>query len=142
MQIPVGQAREEIYDLFLTAWKSDPETQAIPVFFDAVKDEQPTDTGWCRINIRHIDGDQSALTNCESVTRYTRNGIVTVQIFAETGHGLAQGDKWVAVAEAAFRGKRTPSNVWFKRVSVREVGPSENWFQTNVTAIFTYDEHV
>lgn len=92
-----------------------------------------------RIFIRHNEGDQDTLGGAGR-RRFSRAGVVMVQVMAPFGDGFTLGDALVTVARNAFEGVSTPNGVWFRRVSVKDVGKTGNFYQTNVTANFEYTE--
>lgn len=72
--------------------------------------------------------------------RFTRAGVVIVQVMTPFGDGFTLDDVLATVARNAFEGVSTPNGVWFRRVTAREVGKTGGFHQTNVTAHFEYTE--
>lgn len=143
----VAVARDEIYGIFKDAWDASVDTSSILVLYENVPGEPPDDvdttTGkippFARVSVRHFTGQQTTLSGAIGQRTFSREGVVTAQIFTPTGDGLTQSDVLTEVAKNAFEGARTASDVWFINVRVVEVGPSGAWFQVNVLADFRYD---
>jgi hypothetical protein len=95
---------------------------------------------WARVTIEHTAGAQRTISQPDQL--YTQLGTVIVQVFVPSGSGLAssQNSDPVQLMQSAFRGVQLAGGVFFMRVTPREVGIDGPWHQTNVTAIFQYDE--
>jgi hypothetical protein len=92
---------------------------------------------WTRASLQYTGRKQTGLGS--GVSKYTANGVVTVQIFVPTGkQGLTNCDRLGKVVTDAFEGKST-AEIWFRNVTYRPIGSDGVWFQANVTANFTYD---
>lgn len=147
MTATVFQARDEILSLFKAAWDAGAESAGVLVLYADSKADIPTGMDadnnplpWARVTVQHIGSLQGSLAGSHGTRRWTRNGIVTVQIFTAFGTGLSLSDKLAMIALGAFEGKETASHVWFRNVRPEEIGQDGVWFQTNVIAEFTYDE--
>lgn len=137
MSADFDTANDEILTLFKTAW----DTTGHPALYENLAGEPPTTpVPWARISLRHGTGGQTALSGADGTRRYDRIGILTVQIFIANGKGLSEGYTLGKIVVDAFEGKTTPSQVWFRDVVNKEIGPDGEWFQFNVTAEFVYDE--
>lgn len=130
-------ANGEILTLFKTAWDT---TGHIALYENIAGDPPSTPIPWARISLRHRTGGQTAISGADGKRRYDREGVVTVQIFIPNGKGLSQGYSLGKIVVDAFEGKATPSQIWFRDVINKEIGPDGEWFQFNVTAEFMYDE--
>ena len=137
----ITQARDEIQAVFKTAWEADADSQNVTVLYADTAQDVPTSGHWARITVRHSDGRQATLSGEVGQRRFRKFGIVTVQVFTESGDGLVTSDTLTAVAESAFQGVTTnPGRVLFRNVRTVEVGQEGNWHQSNVLASFEYDE--
>ena len=137
MSATFDAANNEILAFFKTAW----DTTGLIALYENIEGEKPpAQVAWARVTIRHGAGRQSSLSGGNGTSRFDRDGILTVQIFIANGQGLSQGYILGKVVTDAFEGKATASQVWFRNVIVKEIGPSDEWFQFNVTIEFTYDE--
>ena len=134
------QAYDEVLTTFKTAW----DVPGHPVDYPNVTptltvppagDSSP----WARVTITGLPPSARSLTGL-STARYTRNGLLIVQIFVPLGEGLAEAYNLSKIVADAFEGVHTPRQVWFRNVRVQEIGPDGEWFQTNVLVDFTYDE--
>jgi len=97
-------------------------------------------TTWARVTIEHTAGAQRSISQPDQL--YTQLGTVIVQIFVPAGSGLSssQNSDPVQLMQKAFRGVQLAGGVFFMRVSPKEVGIDGPWHQTNVSAVFQYDE--
>jgi len=137
MTATFDEANDDILTLFKTAW----DTTGFLALYENVVGEKPTaQAPWARITVRHGTGFQSSLTGGLGKSRFERNGIAAVQIFIPNGEGLSLGYSLSKVVADAFEGKASPKQVWFRNVTINEIGPDEEWFQFNVVIGFTYDE--
>lgn len=140
MSLTVAQARDEITELFTSAWQAHAPGPPPVYYDDVVASEPPAGKAWARLNVKHTLGQQSTIGNPIGNSLFRRDGLVTVQIFAPAGQGLKLADQLAKVALDAFEGKSTQGGVWFRKVRVKEIGPDRAWFNINVLAEFNYDE--
>lgn len=145
-----SEARQEIFELFNTAWTAGASTSSLDLFFQGVRDDvdaTPDANGvaqaYGRISVVHTAGRQVSVGG--PARRFERFGTVVVQLRAPRGESLtAQMDDMVEVSLAAFEGKSTPNGVWFRDVTPNEVGispePNGPWYQVNIIAGFRYDQ--
>ena len=100
----------------------------------------PSAPVWLRATIRHGDGFQSSLTGpLEAKKRHTQEGVVIIQIFAESGDGgKAAYDAAQIVSTALKKSRDIP--VWFRRVRINNVDSKGPYDQINVLADFSYDD--
>lgn len=144
------EARDEILGLFKAAW--DANTPAInggsvvEVRWQGVDAGTPpaADEPFARITIKHGPSGQTTF-GAVGARRFTRFGIVTVQIFdpVSKGGGLVFLDQASNIAKNAFEGVGTASGIWFRDVTIKEIDHSNKygpWQQFNVLADFQYDE--
>lgn len=147
MSLPTyDEANDAIRALFWDAWRADaPEaagtTDAPPVAWDGVT-SAPGKVTHARYFVRHFDGKQGSLGSVGK-RRFTRFGLVTVQVFVLNGANCKQvAGKLAVVARGAYEGVGTAQGIWFRRVAIKDIGPSDGLYQINVTADFQYDELV
>ena len=142
MTTTVENARDEIYTLLKDAVAAAGSLPAgFKLFYDDTKDESSPDLSpWARVSVRHFDGGESSISRGNGKGRYERKGTVYVNLFSVPGDGLRILDPLVKIALDAYEGKATPSQVWFRKVRVREQGIVKGWYQINVLIDFTYDE--
>ena len=138
MSLNTTQARDEVHALFKLAW--DAGAPGIPLLYWDTAQVVPTTGAWARITMKHVVSGQTTLSGETGQRRFTRTGVITVQIFTPTGDGNVNADLLANVAKNAFEGVHTPGDIWFRDVTATEVGQEGVWFQTNVTAAFIYDE--
>lgn len=107
-------------------------------------DLPPTDVPWARTTIVNTGSDQRTLGGPGGRT-FERRGTVQIQIFTPLSDSarLSLAEVYSTLVRDSLEGRATPSGVWFRMVSVKDVGVDEDsgaWWQTNVSAVFNYDE--
>lgn len=112
----------------------------IQIFWeDVAKAEKDAKGAHLRAFIKHGDGDQDTLGGAGH-RRFSRAGVVMVQVMTPHGDGFTLSDVLGTVARNAFEGVSTPNGVWFRKASVKEIGKTGGYQQVNVTANFEYTE--
>lgn len=143
-------AISEMFGLFKAAWDAGAGAYnggTVPeIRWDGIGEAGPPEgeAPYARVTVRHGSSPQASLTSGAGFVRYENSGIITVQVryplksggFSANAKGLAQ------VARAAFQGKKTASQVWFRNARINEVGPAGAYYLINVVAEFLYDELV
>lgn len=130
-----AEARDEVLAVLADAWDGTGFTLA----WDDLPFDKPSAAPWARATLRHTVSAQATLSGETGNRRFRRVGMLFVQIFTPCGEGLSRGYSLAKVVTDAYEGERT-AGVWFRNVTVKEIGPSDDWFQTNVTVEFEYDE--
>lgn len=143
-------AYQAILSAFNTAWQS--QTTAICGYIPEVRwpfveepDSPPTNKHWVRIRIETVDERQATLRGEDKDfgygKRYESNGLVIVQLFFSKATLITSHARLLTeVARKSFIQQVADGSVWFRNASKREVDPEEDWFRTNVTAQWQYDE--
>lgn len=139
MTATFAEARDEMLAQVYDAWIAANPTYPM-LFDDRMGSKPPSETPWARTTVRHNRGDQETLANAIGTRLFSRDGLITVQIFTPIGAGLQLSDTLAKVIADALEGQATPSGVWFRNVRLREVGPDGSFYQTNVIGEFVYDE--
>lgn len=144
----VTEARDYILDHFRTHWEGidwdnvfgQIGSAAPAVRYEDVKWDQVSGN-WVWVSVKHADpGNSQQTLGQANGRRYRDFGIVTIQVFCPLGQGLKNNDKVATVARDIFRGKSAGNDtIEFRTVAVKEIGEAGKWYQTNVTAVFTYD---
>lgn len=132
-------ARNEMLTVVRDAWIAGGEDPAQLRYWD-VKENPPGASSWARVTVQQATGEQATLSNDDGARKFSRGGIITVQIFTPFGGGLTEADALAKIVEDAFEGQTTPSGIWFRNVRVNEIGQDGDRFQTNVLIDYTYDE--
>lgn len=150
MSLTFSEARDAMFSRFYTDWQALAPAQndgTLPAV-----DWQGDDEGfapdnsqpWARAVILHGPSSQDVLGAAGAGRSFERNGSVVIQIFAplSRGQGLTQAEALAIIAQNAFEGKTAGAGgcIWFRNVSINEVGPDGGWFQINVNADFLYPE--
>lgn len=97
---------------------------------------------WARLSVQTVFEEQTAIAGNDLKRRYTASGLVFVQLFCpkSVSDSGEVGRKLAELARAAFRGKSSPNNVWFRNVRINELSPENLFHRFNVVAEFEYDE--
>lgn len=106
---------------------------------------EPQDTQanqvWARLRLEHTFMEQSTLANHNNVRRYTNDGIGTIELHFPLGEGVKSAYEQADVVASLYRGKRTPSDVWFRNVAIVEPRNIKGrHFRLDVVFDFTYDQ--
>ena len=131
-------ARDELSLFATTAWTTAVAaiTPAPPLFYDNLNEDPPADGGvWGRLSIQHTGGTLSSLGS----GRFRRTGILFVQIFVSIGDGTLIADQIADSLVTAFENAGAIENIWFRDITMREVGTDGTFHQVNVEAQFTFD---
>jgi hypothetical protein len=126
-----------MYGLLQAAWAP---TGNLLIYDDAKADNPNGAVPWARITVRHNAGGQNTISKQAGKSRYNRSGTLYVNLFAPPGDGLRSLDPLVKVVLDAFEGKTTSGQIWFSKISVRELGIVQGYYQINVLINFSYDE--
>jgi len=129
-------AREAIYQRFVDQWGG-----SSAFTFDNEQFDPPAGVPWVRVSVRHSFGAQETLGGAPN-RRFSRGGLIFVQVFVPLDSGNKAADALAQSARAIFEGTHFATDVRCSDVTVREVGPSEGWFQTNVECSFEYDQQL
>jgi hypothetical protein len=101
----------------------------------------PQDDTWFRVSIKHDKSGQASLSGDTGKRRWRRNGWLNIQVFVPYGAGgLNRAMELACILRDAIQGTSTASDVWFRDVEAKEVGPDGNWYNATASARFTYDE--
>lgn len=97
---------------------------------------------WARVLVKHNPnvGGQSSLSGGLPKIRYTRKGIIAVQLFTPAGDGNVVADELTPIILSAYEGKTTSGGLIFRHGRFTEVGKDGDWSQRNLTVEFEYDE--
>ena len=109
-----------------------------PLFNDNLDQDVPEDgTVWGRLSIQHRSGTRASLGG--SSARFRREGILFVQVFVPLGDGTLSADQIADSLVAAFEDAGAIGNIWFRDITMREVGPDGTFHQVNIEVAFTFD---
>lgn len=91
---------------------------------------------WVRLNVRHANAQIVSF----GPRTYRQPGVVMTQVFIPAGVGDNRANEIAEAVAGALRGVTT-GGVRFHATSAPQfVGPSGNWWQTNVSTDFEFDE--
>lgn len=144
-------AEDEINSMFLAGWRAG--APAIVGYEPEIRwtgkqelNTPGTDKHWCRFGVQQVDSAQVAMgtrsNNAEGARRYTDYGFLIVELFCPKSDGAAwmNGKRLAQMAREIFRGKSTPSCVWFRNVRIIPIAPETNFYRLHVIADYEYDE--
>ena len=151
MSLTLSQARDAINQKFWDDWNSLAGAQnggTVPLVRwqgEDDGDKPPATSPWARVTILHATSSQDVLGVAGGGRSFERTGSVIINIFAPLsgGQGLTQAEALAIIAQNAFEGQTAGAGdcIWFRNVTVNEIGPDGAWFQFNVTADFLYPEN-
>lgn len=131
----LAEARERIYGDFITGWGATSDFT-----FDNEDFKAPASSPWARVAIRHTARAQESLGPVNG-RKFESTGSVFIQCFSPLDGGRTAADTLAAAAQGIFEGKHLlPEGIRFTGSAITEVGPTEDWYQINVEAFFTYTE--
>lgn len=142
-------ARYEMAEMLAGGWASADWAglglgAAPKIYWEGRESQSPpsADEHHARFFIRHAGGQQGSLSDHIGRQKWDRFGTLMVQCFGTLsgGNGLEAATLMATIAQRAYQGKTSQGCIWFRKVSIEEVGPSGGWYQVNVTATFEYDE--
>ncbi len=142
MIMTMAQADKEMAELFRQAWEV---TAGNKCDWPNMKsDEHAEDETWARWALDYVYGAQSTLGGTGS-RKFNKQGLIYVTVYSPLGRGLANARDASEIAIKAYEGKRTPNDVWFRRVRIETeghgqgTGRNKSWWTTLVVAEFTYE---
>lgn len=139
MIVEHADAIEEMMALFKTV----ADAQGWPVEWPNTEFAKPalTET-WARWSIQYVTGGQASFGETGQAL-FANTGFVLVELMTPLGSGLIPAARAATLTKNAYEGKRTPSDVWFRDVSIRDRadgrGAAAGWWVTPILADFTYD---
>jgi hypothetical protein len=144
VSLTIAQARDEILTMLKTAIDASSyddieiRYQDIPVErVNSVAGADENPPPFLQVEIMHLGGGQTSLG---PVARWTRRGLLRVQVFAPTGLGMSTLDEIAQIVLDAYEGHSSPGGVWFRNGHIREMGPDGIWTRMDVLVDFTYNE--
>ncbi len=141
MSLTRREAITEINTLFKDAWELTENISRVK--WDNVGSKSVPPDGqepWARVVLRHNTSRQATLAGAVGTRRFERKGTLVVQVFEIPGKGLSGAVDLPIVVSRAYEGVASPGGVWFRDVTINEVGQDGDFFQTNVVVSFEYDE--
>lgn len=110
----------------------------VPIHYDNVPGDPPSETPWVRLTIAEGDSFQVSLG---STRRFRDTGVAIVQVFTALGSGDGEAREIADDVQAIFKGI-TVSGVIFRKPRAARIGPDGSFYQMNVTIPFQADEVV
>jgi hypothetical protein len=150
MSVTLTQARDAIMQAFYNDWNALAGAAnggvVPPVDWQGDDSSSKPDVSnpWARISIFHGISTQDTIGVPGAGRSFERTGTIIINVFTplSSGQGLTQAEALATIARNAFEGKTAGPNdeIWFRNVSVNEIGPDGGWFQININADFLYPE--
>lgn len=137
------QAIDDMLALLKTAWVTTASQDGSRIQWENVGNKSVPPDGeypWCRVTIRHNSSRQRTLAGATGRRIFTRKGTIVVQVFEVGGRGLPATTDLAKIILDAYEGVTSPGGVWFRDVTLNEIGQDGSFFQTNIVAGFEYDE--
>jgi len=130
------EAKNRILEVFLADF-----TSSTNITFDNEQYSPPTNESWARVVIRHSGRTQESM-GAAGARKFESSGLVFVQCFCPLDSGTSLADTMAAAAQDVFEGKVLGATelLRFTSAAITEVGPTDDWYQINVEAAFTYTE--
>lgn len=146
MSLSATTARNEIQQMFWAVWNTTTVSTLVGyaptvTFPNVPADEPDPEKYWARYSLAHDLGHQATLGQSGG-RRFSKGGLVTVQLFAplSKGGGLGPILALAQIVQGAYEGQHSDSGVWFQDVVIKEIGTSDSWYQVNVQSRFRYEE--
>ncbi len=143
-------AEDSIKAQFNAAWKAlSPavvaSTSPVRVEWDGLDDGTKRDATkpYAAFFLKHLDAGQATFGARSGGRRFSRSGLITVQVFEPLLNrtGLSIVGKLAIIARDAFEGQSTADGIWFQNTKIKTIGnDGKGWYQVNVLATFTFDE--
>ena len=138
----MAQADKEMAALFRQAWEV---IAGHSCDWPNMKSDEHSETDtWARWALDYVAGDQVAFGSTGS-RKFNKQGLIYITVYTPLGAGLADAREASEVAIKAYEGKRTPGDVWFRRVRIESeghgqgTGRNKSWWTTLVVAEFIYE---
>lgn len=138
MSATYEEAVDQMLGILVAVW--DP---SIPIFYENSDKEKPSgtqDEKYLRAFVRHVMNPNRTLSGGVGSTLYERSGTLTFHVHTPIGKGLQLSYALCKVLTDAYESKTTSGGVWFRNARVKEVGRTDNSFQSNVLIDFNYHE--
>jgi hypothetical protein len=138
----LSEADKQMADLFRQAWEVNKGYMCD--WPNQKSGEHAEDDIWARWNLDYVGGGQLTMAK-KGQRKFTKQGLIYINVFTPLGGGLAQARDASEVAVFAYEGERTPGDVWFRNVRIESEGhghgsgKNKSWWTTLVVANFTYD---
>lgn len=130
----IYEARTTVYRLVQNVWGGR------PLLFDNIAGTPPTArVPWARVSMRHSFGGQETLGDARGKVLFSRKGFVVTQLFVPAGDGQREHDELAELLLGAFE-TRQGEAISFRNAALQEIGVDGIWFQSNISAMFRYDE--
>jgi len=138
------EAVQELSAFMRTAWQNAGGAPTQLTYEDS--DFTPPTAGtaasrtWARLVIKHFGGTRSLGSGASVVHR--RYGLLTLQIFTAIGSDApgAVGARQIAgPITTALENAAAVNNIWFRNISMREIGVDGVWYQVHVQTEFVFD---
>jgi len=117
------------------------------VYYQNVEPVNPLDLGrhFVRFSLSNLTTSQSSLPGGrlhQGKTKFTTPGVGAAELFFSKQQYSTKGEEYLcAIAHDAFV-VNTPSGVWFRNATIKNLPAEENFFRACVTFDYEYDTHL
>lgn len=133
----ITDARTALYNQFYNNFTGVPQAR---ITFDNEKFDPPADVSWVRFTVRHFGGGQESLGDV-GARKYSRTGIVLVQVFTPQDEGARPADLLAHEARTLLEGiNLSGTTIRLNNAEIREIGLIDGYFLVVVEAAFEYTE--
>ncbi len=133
------QAKDEMLEVFKTAWDADPVSTGLIIKYPDVLGPIPSSNdAWVEVLVQHNVGGEANLQGTGSTRRYRSAGFLLFRIMTPTLEGLDLAGQLAEVTVKAFETAKSKSVRYFASTP-NFVGNDGAWHQTNVVVEFEYD---
>lgn len=140
------EAVDEIFTMLNTSWLTNSlnVVEQVPEILWQGRSygAPPVDACYARASVKHNTSLQTSLASDVGTRRFTRYGIVLIQVHVPIGirNPLTTARKLGKIALDVFEGRSSPGGIWFRNCRLNEIDPTDGWQPVNVVAEFSYDE--
>lgn len=138
----IAEAREAVYQLFVTGWGTRTPIALDNETFDKPVDSNNEPTAWVRLTVRNTGSQQDTLGPI-GARNFLRTGSIFVNVYTAKDKGTTEGDGHAQKARELLEGLSFASGaVRTYNVVVRELGPERDspYYAHVAEASFEFDE--
>ena len=137
----LAEARDTIIAHFENEWVNVLGLALSDIYYQNRRNDSPEngEVKWCRFSLFNTAFNKSSLTNIDGVCQYDREAILLIELLVPLDDGIddvtSQG-----VLDIFEGGVPSMNGIWFREVTVKEIGASENWYRTDIIARVLYNQ--
>lgn len=137
----LADARDTIISHFQNEWVNNMGLSQQNIFHQNRRSDKPEEGEftWCRFSLFNTSFNKSSLGNFNGNSQYDRNALLLIELMTPIDNGIDDVTTQ-SILDIYEGGVPSLSGIWFRQVSVNEIGINDNWFQTNITAEVLYNQ--